>query len=66
MSRTDELEALAAKIREGGAPKYHQSNAQAGKMFCRARIAALCDDGGAVLPGQPDGNRARRKDSLPT
>jgi acetyl-CoA carboxylase carboxyltransferase component len=46
MSRTDELEALAAKIREGGAAKYHQSNAQVGKMFCRARIAALCDDGG--------------------
>src|SRR6478736_2535848 len=45
MSRTDELEALAAKAREGGAPKYHQSNAAAGKLFCRERIALLCDDG---------------------
>src|SRR3569623_3593593 len=46
MSRTDELEALAAKAREGGAPKYHQANAAAGKLFCRERIALLCDDGG--------------------
>ena len=46
MSRTDELAALAEKIRKGGAPKYHQSNAAAGKLFCRERIALLCDDGG--------------------
>src|SRR5262250_1247370 len=45
MSRSDELEALAEKIRKGGAPKYHQSNAAAGKLFCRERIALLCDDG---------------------
>ena len=43
MSRTDELEALAAKVRQGGAPKYHQANAAAGKLFCRERIALLCD-----------------------
>ena len=46
MSRTDELEALAEKARQGGAPKYHQANTAAGKLFCRARIALLCDDGG--------------------
>jgi acetyl-CoA carboxylase carboxyltransferase component len=46
MSRTDEFRALAEKIKQGGAPKYHQSNAAAGKLFCRARIALLCDDGG--------------------
>jgi acetyl-CoA carboxylase carboxyltransferase component len=45
MARTDELAALADKIRKGGAPKYHQSNAAAGKLFCRERIALLCDDG---------------------
>src|SRR6185503_15891836 len=45
MARTDELAALADKIRRGGAPKYHQSNAAAGKLFCRERIALLCDDG---------------------
>src|SRR5580693_1115524 len=46
MSRTDELEALAAKARQGGAAKYHQANTAAGKLFCRERIALLCDDGG--------------------
>src|SRR4051794_8902979 len=46
MSRSDEIRALAEKIRQGGAPKYHQSNAAAGKKFCRDRIALLCDDGG--------------------
>jgi len=45
MARTDELAALAEKIRKGGAAKYHQSNAAAGKLFCRERIALLCDDG---------------------
>ena len=46
MSRSDELKALAEKVRKGGAPKYHQANAAAGKLFCRERIALLCDDGG--------------------
>src|SRR3954462_2106499 len=46
MSRADELKALADKIRKGGAEKYHQANAAAGKKFCRERIALLCDDGG--------------------
>jgi methylmalonyl-CoA decarboxylase subunit alpha len=45
MSKTDELSALAAQIHKGGAAKYHESNAAAGKMFCRDRIALLCDDG---------------------
>jgi acetyl-CoA carboxylase carboxyltransferase component len=46
MSRSDELKALGEKIRKGGAPKYHQANAAVGKLFCRERIALLCDDGG--------------------
>ncbi len=46
MSRTDELEALAEKVRQGGAAKYHQANAAAGKLFCRERIALLCDESG--------------------
>jgi acetyl-CoA carboxylase carboxyltransferase component len=46
MSKTDDLSALAEKIRKGGAPKYHESNTAAGKLFCRERIALLCDDGG--------------------
>jgi methylmalonyl-CoA decarboxylase subunit alpha len=46
MNRSDEIRALAEKIRAGGAPRYHQSNAAAGKKFCRERIALLCDDSG--------------------
>src|SRR5688572_11808936 len=46
MSRSDDVRARAEKIRQGGAQKYHQSNAAAGKKFCRERIAILCDDGG--------------------
>src|SRR5438105_12257915 len=46
MSRSDELKALAEKVRKGGAPKYHATNAAAGKLFCRERIALLCDDAG--------------------
>src|SRR4051812_30048786 len=46
MSRSDDTRALAEKIRKGGAPKYHESNAAAGKKFCRDRIALLCDEGG--------------------
>src|SRR5206468_7358080 len=46
MSKTDDARALAQKIRAGGAPKYHEANAAAGKKFCRERIALLCDDGG--------------------
>ncbi|HEY5089812.1 MAG TPA: acyl-CoA carboxylase subunit beta, partial [Polyangia bacterium] len=46
MSRSDEFKALAEKIKQGGAPKYHQANAAAGKLHCRERIALLCDQGG--------------------
>src|SRR3954464_2036176 len=49
--RPEELAALAAKARQGGAPKYHQANAAAGKLFCRQRIALLCDP----VPPAPDG-----------
>ena len=46
MSRSDEFKALGAKIKKGGAPKYHEANAAVGKLHCRERIALLCDDGG--------------------
>src|SRR6516164_7977880 len=45
MSRSDEFKALGAKIKKGGAPKYHEANAAVGKRHCRERIALLCDDG---------------------
>jgi acetyl-CoA carboxylase carboxyltransferase component len=40
------LAALEERIKKGGAEKYHQKNADEGKLFARARIAKLCDDGG--------------------
>jgi len=35
----------------GGAPKYHEANAGRGKLFARARIARLVDDGSFVEDG---------------
>src|SRR3954452_20658573 len=46
MSRSDEFKAQSDKAKRGGAPKSHESNAAAGKLFCRERIALLCDDRG--------------------
>ena len=47
MSRSDEFKTRSrTRSKQGGAPKYHESNAAAGKLFCRERIALLCDDGG--------------------
>lgn len=44
--KSDALRSLAETIRRGGAPKYHESNAAAGKQFCRERLRLLLDDGG--------------------
>jgi len=45
MSRSDDFKAQSDKAKRGGAAKYHESNAAAGKLFCRERIALLCDQG---------------------
>ncbi|MBI2394414.1 MAG: acyl-CoA carboxylase subunit beta [Deltaproteobacteria bacterium] len=37
-----------ARIEKGGAPKYHQKNAETGKLFARDRIARLVDPGSFV------------------
>lgn len=37
------LKALAESTRAGGAAKYHQKNAESGKLFARERIALLLD-----------------------
>lgn len=37
------LEATLERVRKGGAPKYHEKNAQDGKLFARDRIAKLLD-----------------------
>jgi methylmalonyl-CoA decarboxylase subunit alpha len=37
-----------ARIEQGGAPKYHQKNAEQGKLFARERIVKLIDAGSFV------------------
>jgi len=39
------IEETLARIEKGGAPKYHQKNAETGKLFARERIARLVDAG---------------------
>lgn len=39
------LEALQEQIRQGGAEKYHESNAKKGKLFVRERLQLLFDHG---------------------
>jgi len=39
------------RIERGGAPKYHQKNAEQGKLFARERIALLLDTGSFVEDG---------------
>src|SRR4051812_7320740 len=43
-----QLEETLARIAKGGAPKYHQKNAEQGKAFARERIAKLVDAGSFV------------------
>ena len=39
------LKETLARVEEGGAAKYHQKNAEQGKLFARERIARLLDPG---------------------
>lgn len=46
MSELDtKLSESRAQVLEGGAEKYHERNAQKGKLFARERIKTLCDAG---------------------
>src|SRR5688500_20199395 len=49
----DDSEVLAAlkRAQAGGAPKYHQKNAEQGKLFARERIARLTDADSFVEDG---------------
>ena len=38
-----DVRALHERAQAGGAPKYHQKNAEQGKLFARERIARLTD-----------------------
>jgi methylmalonyl-CoA decarboxylase subunit alpha len=44
MSIDRKLKDLTARIEKGGAPKYHEKNAEQGKLFARQRVALLLDE----------------------
>jgi acetyl-CoA carboxylase carboxyltransferase component len=44
----DDIHRILARIEKGGAAKYHQKNAETGKLFARERIARLVDAGSFV------------------
>ncbi len=45
MGFDDKIKAELARIEQGGAPKYHQKNAETGKLFARERVRLLVDPG---------------------
>ena len=51
MPADDTLRARRARIREGGASKYHAKNSETGKLFARERITRLLDPGSFVEDG---------------
>ncbi|MGZ3444790.1 MAG: acyl-CoA carboxylase subunit beta [Myxococcaceae bacterium] len=51
MPADDTLRARRSRIREGGAPKYHAKNAEAGKLFARERIHRLLDPDSFIEDG---------------
>src|SRR5579859_4489609 len=44
MHKSEDLTALTDRVRQGGQAKYHEKNAQAGKLFARERLSRLLDD----------------------
>lgn len=51
MSLDEHLKAKEAKIKEGGAPKYHEQAAKQGKLFVRDRVRLLVDPDSFVEDG---------------
>src|ERR1700730_8489153 len=45
MSSDQKIRDRLALIEQGGAPKYHEKNAEQGKLFARKRIELLLDEG---------------------
>ena len=52
MSLSRKFEELDARILKGGAPKYHEKNAEQKKLFARERVRLLVDDGSFVEDGE--------------
>jgi acetyl-CoA carboxylase carboxyltransferase component len=48
MSQEQKIRDLAARVEQGGAPKYHQKNAEQHKLFARQRVGLLLDPGSFV------------------
>ncbi len=48
MSLEEKLNETLSRVEKGGAPKYHQKNAETGKLFARERITRLVDVGSFV------------------
>src|SRR5881398_860683 len=51
MAFDDKLKAELLRIGKGGAPKYHQKNAETGKLFARERVRLLLDPDSFVEDG---------------
>jgi acetyl-CoA carboxylase carboxyltransferase component len=51
MSVHDDARRRAEAVKRGGAPRYHEQAKSRGKLFCRERIALLCDQGSFVEDG---------------
>ncbi|APR87420.1 Methylcrotonyl-CoA carboxylase carboxyl transferase subunit protein [Minicystis rosea] len=45
MSLDQKIRDLHARVEKGGAPKYHEKNAEQGKLFARKRVEMLLDAG---------------------
>src|SRR5258708_9088655 len=53
----EKLRQVLARVEKGGAPKYHQKNTEANKLFARDRIARLVDRGSFVEDAALANNR---------
>jgi methylmalonyl-CoA decarboxylase subunit alpha len=51
MSLERDLTAREEQVKQGGAAKYHQANAEKGKLFVRERLRLLLDEGSLVEDG---------------
>lgn len=51
VSLNEALKAQEARIKRGGAPRYHEQAARQGKLFARERIRLLVDEGSFVEDG---------------
>ena len=58
VSLEENLKEKEAKIKAGGAPKYHEQAAKSGKLFVRERIRLLVDEGSFVEDGLFANNQA--------